>query len=153
MTIPGYSMSSVREFVGRELGVSGWWAIGQDRIDAFAECTDDRQWIHVDVERSKRESPFGGTIAHGYLTLAMLSPMQNEIGVIPGDARQAINVGLDKLRFLSPVKAGARVRMRAMLVDVEDRGKGRLLLRTQNAFEIEGEDKPALTAESLALVS
>ena len=153
MAIAGYSMATLREFVGRELGVSGWWTIGQARIDAFAECTDDRQWIHVDVERSKRESPFGGTIAHGYLTLAMLSPMQNEIGVIPGDAKQAINVGLDKLRFLSPVKAGARLRMRAALLDVEDRGKGRLLLRTQNSFEIEGEDKPALTAESLALVS
>lgn len=153
MAIPGYSMGTVREFIGRELGVSAWWTIGQARIDAFAECTDDRQWIHVDVERSKRESPFGGTIAHGYLTLAMLSPMQNEIGVVPGDAKQAINVGLDKLRFLSPVKAGARLRMRAVLLEVEDRGKGRLLLRTQNTFEIEGEDKPALTAESLALVS
>jgi acyl dehydratase len=153
MAIPGYTLGTVREFIGRELGVSGWRTIDQDRIDAFARCTDDDQWIHVDVERAKRESPFGGTIAHGYLTLAMLSPLQNEIGVIPADAKQAINFGLDKLRFLAPVKAGARVRMRVTLLDVEDRGKGRLLLRTQNTFDIEGEDKPALTAESLALVS
>lgn len=153
MAIPGYTLGTVREFIGRELGVSGWRTIDQDRIDAFARCTDDDQWIHVDVERAKRESPFGGTIAHGYLTLAMLSPLQNEIGVIPADAKQAINFGLDKLRFLAPVKAGARVRMRVALLDVEDRGKGRLLLRTQNTFDIEGEDKPALTAESLALVS
>jgi acyl dehydratase len=153
MGIPGYTMATVREFVGRELGVSGWRTIGQDRIDAFARCTDDHQWIHVDVERAKRESPFGGTIAHGYLTLAMLAPMQGEIGVIPPDAKQAINFGMDKLRFLAPVKAGARVRMRVALLEIEDRGKGRLLLRTQNTFEIEGEEKPALTAESLALVS
>lgn len=153
MGIPGFTMSTAREFVGRELGVSGWRTIDQDRIDAFARCTDDHQWIHVDVARAKRESPFGGTIAHGYLTLAMLSPLQNEIGVIPPDAKQAINFGADRLRFLAPVKTGARVRMRVVLAEVEDRGKGRLLLRTQNTFEIEGEEKPALTVESLALVS
>lgn len=153
MGIPGFTMSTAREFVGRELGVSGWRTIDQDRIDAFAHCTDDHQWIHVDVARAKRESPFGGTIAHGYLTLAMLSPLQNEIGVIPPDAKQAINFGADRLRFLAPVKTGARVRMRVVLAEVEDRGKGRLLLRTQNTFEIEGEEKPALTVESLALVS
>jgi acyl dehydratase len=153
MGIQGYTMGTLREFVGRELGVSGWRTIDQDRIDAFARCTEDHQWIHVDVERAKRESPFGGTIAHGYLTLAMLAPLQNEIGVIPPDAKQAINFGMDKLRFLAPVKAGARVRMRVALLEVEDRGKGRLLLRTQNTFEIDGEEKPALTGESLALVS
>jgi acyl dehydratase len=153
MPIPGYSMSTLRDFVGRELGVSGWRMIDQERINAFARCTDDHQWIHVDVERAKKESPFGCTIAHGYLTLAMLSPLQNEIGVIPPDAKQAINFGADKLRFLSPVKTGARIRMRVTLIEVEDRGKGRLLLRTQNTFDIEGEEKPALTVESLALVS
>ena len=153
MAIPGYSMTTVRDFVGRELGVSEWRTIGQDRIDAFAQCTDDPQWIHVDVERAKRESPFGGTIAHGYLTLAMLAPLQNEIGVIPADARQAINLGADKLRFICPVKAGARIRMHAVLLEVEDRGKGRMLLRTQNIVDIEGEEKPALSVESLALVS
>jgi acyl dehydratase len=153
MPIPGYSMSTLRDFVGRELGVSGWRMIDQERIDDFARCTDDHQWIHVDVERAKKESPFGGTIAHGYLTLAMLSPLQNEIGVIPPDAKQAINFGADKLRFLSPVKTGARIRIRVTLIEVEDRGKGRLLLRTQNTFDIEGEEKPALTVESLALVS
>lgn len=153
MAIPGYKLASVGEFVGKELGVSSWHAIDQDRINAFAECTGDHQWIHVDVDRSKRESPFGGTIAHGYLTLSMLAPLQEEIGVIPDGTRQAINFGLDKLRFLTPVKAGARIRMRVTLLSVEDRGKGRLLLRTANTFDIEGAEKPALTAESLALVS
>jgi acyl dehydratase len=152
MAIPGYSMKTVTEFVGRELGTSDWHLIDQDRIDGFAKCTNDHQWIHVDVERAKRESPFGGTIAHGYLTLAMLAPMQLEIGVIPEDAGQAINFGLDKLRFVTPVKAGSRIRMRATLLSVEDRGKGRLLLKTQNTFDIDGEEKPAMTAESLALV-
>ena len=153
MAIPGFNMSTVSEFVGRELGLSDWHLIDQDRINAFAECTGDHQWIHVDVDRAKRESPFGGTIAHGYLTLSMLAPLQEEIGVIPEGTRQAINFGLDKLRFLTPVKAGARIRMRVTLLTVEDRGKGRLLLRTENTFEIEGAEKPALTAESLALVS
>jgi acyl dehydratase len=145
-------MKTVQDFVGRELGVSSWQLIDQARINAFADCTGDHQWIHTDVERAKREGPFGGTIAHGYLTLAMLAPMQDEIGVIPPDAGQAINYGLDTLRFISPVKAGSRIRMRVKLLAVEDRGKGRLLLRTQNTFEIEGEEKPALTLESLALV-
>lgn len=153
MAIPGYKLATLGEFVGKELGVSSWHAIDQDRINAFAECTGDHQWIHVDVDRAKRESPFGGTIAHGYLTLSMLAPLQEEIGVIPDGTRQAINFGLDKLRFLTPVKAGARIRMRVTLLSVEDRGKGRLLLRTANTFDIEGAEKPALTAESLALVS
>ena len=152
MAIPGYGMKTVTEFVGQELGLSDWHLIDQDRIDAFANCTGDHQWIHVDVERAKREGPFGGTIAHGYLTLSMLAPLQQEVGVIPEDAGQAINFGLDKLRFLTPVMAGSRIRMRVTLLAVEDRGKGRLLLRTQNTFEIDGVEKPALTAESLALV-
>ena len=152
MAIPGYGMSTLADFVGKELGVSDWCLIDQARIDAFAACTGDDQWIHVDVERATREGPFGGTIAHGYLTLSLLAPMQAEIGVIPEDAGQAINFGLDNLRFLSPVKAGSRMRMRVTLLAVEDRGKGRQLLRTQNTMEIEGSDKPALTLESLALV-
>ena len=152
MAIPGYGMKTAAEFVGKDLGASSWQLIDQDRINAFADCTGDHQWIHVDVERAKREGPFGGTIAHGYLTLSMLAPMQQEIGVIPEDVGQAINYVLDKLRFVTPVKAGSRIRMRVKLLSVEDRGKGRLLLRTENTFEIEGEDKPALTAESLALV-
>lgn len=153
MAIPGYKLATVGEFIGKELGVSSWHAIDQNRINAFAECTGDHQWIHVDVDRAKRESPFGGTIAHGYLTLSMLAPLQEEIGVIPDGTRQAINFGLDKLRFLTPVKAGARIRMRVTLLAAEDRGKGRLLLRTANTFDIEGAEKPALTVESLALVS
>lgn len=152
MSIPGYSIQTVQQFVGRELGVSSWVTIDQRRIDEFAECTNDDQWIHVDVERAKRESPFGGTIAHGYLTLSMLSPLQNEVGVIPDDVSQAVNYGLDRVRFMTPVKADARIRMRVTLLSAEDRGCGRVLLKTENTFEIEGEDKPALVAESLAFL-
>lgn len=152
MSIPGYSLQTVQQFVGRELGVSSWVTIDQRRIDEFAECTNDDQWIHVDVERAKRESPFGGTIAHGYLTLSMLSPLQNEVGVIPDDVSQAVNYGLDRVRFMTPVKADARIRMRVTLLSAEDRGRGRVLLKTENTFEIEGEDKPALVAESLAFL-
>jgi acyl dehydratase len=152
MSISGYSLQTLQDFVGRELGVSDWVTIDQARIDEFADCTKDFQWIHTDVERARKESPFGTTIAHGYLTLSLLSPLQNEVGVVPDDATQAINYGLDRVRFMTPVKAGARVRMHVVLMTVEDRGKGQILLKTQNTFEIEGEEKPALVAESLAFL-
>src|SRR5246500_3171079 len=111
-----YSMASAPQFVGRELGASKWVAVDQDRIDAFAACTGDRQWIHVDVERARRESPFGGTIAHGYLTLSLVASLAMEAGLIPADATAGLNYGLDKVRFMAPVKAGARVRNRVVLL-------------------------------------
>lgn len=152
MSIEGYRKSTLQQFIGRELGVSDWITLDQSRINAFADCTDDHQWIHVDVERAERESPFGATIAHGYLTLSMLAPLQNQLGVIPSDVKQAVNYGLDRVRFMAPVKAGSRIRMQVKVLAVEDRGNGRLLLRTQNTFEIDGEERPALVCESLALL-
>src|SRR4029450_3791895 len=110
-----YSMASAPRFVGRELGASEWVAVDQDRIDAFAACTGDRQWIHVDVERARRESPFGGPIAHGYLTLSLVAAMVMELGIIPPDASTGLNYGLDKVRLILPVRAGARVRAPATL--------------------------------------
>src|ERR1700739_1800482 len=110
-----YSLATAPAFVGRDLGVSDWVTVDQDRIDQFAVCTGDHQWIHVDVERARRESPFGGTIAHGYLTLSLVAAMVMEIGVIPPDAATGLNYGLDKVRFIAPVKAGSRVRARAQL--------------------------------------
>ena len=106
MSIKGYSVATIDDFVGRELGISDWVVVDQARIDAFAACTGDRQWIHVDEERAKRESPFGGTIAHGYLTLSLLAALAIEIGLIPEDASAGLNYGLDKVRFMTPVKAG-----------------------------------------------
>jgi acyl dehydratase len=140
------------ERIGQELGVSDWVAIDQARINAFASCTGDRQWIHVDVERAKRESPFRGPIAHGYLTLAMVAPLAMEIGIIPKDAAAGLNYGVDKVRFLAPVPAGVRVRLRVTLSGVEQRDGGQVIMKTQNTLEVEGSEKPALVAETLALL-
>jgi acyl dehydratase len=147
-----YSMSTVAQFVGREFGASDWVTVDQDRIDAFAACTGDRQWIHVDVERARRESPFGAPIAHGYLTLSLVAAMVMELGVIPADAASGLNYGLDKVRFIAPVMAGARVRTRANLIAAEGQGSGRALLKLNCTLEIEGEAKPALIAELLCLL-
>ena len=150
--MPEFTLSDLPRFVGKELGVSSWVTVDQSRIDQFAECSGDRQWIHVDVERAKRESPYRAPIAHGYLTLSLVAPLQMEIGAVPTDAGAAFNYGLDKVRFLAPVKAGARVRLRVALIDLEKKGGG-VVLKTSNTLEIEGSDKPALIAESLALIT
>ncbi len=152
MALAGYSMATAVQFVGRELGVSDWVVVDQDRIDAFAECTGDRQWIHIDVERARRESPFGGPIAHGYLTLSLVAATVMEIGIIPPDAAGGLNYGVDKVRFIAPVKAGARVRNRASLVAAEAQNGGRTLLKLQCMLEIDGESKPDLIAEILCML-
>jgi len=127
-------------------------SIDQSRIDNFADCTGDHQWIHVDVERAKRESPFRGPIAHGYLILSMVAPLSMEIGILPKDSAAGLNYGIDKVRFLAPVPAGARVRLRVVLIDVEPREGGQAIMKTQNTLEVEGSQKPALIAETLALL-
>jgi acyl dehydratase len=152
MMIPNYTMATVQDFAGRELGVTDWITVGQDRIDQFAVCTGDRQWIHVDVERARRESPFGGPIAHGYLSLSLVAAMVMELGIIPPDATSALNYGLDKVRFVAPVKAGARVRLRASLASAEAQSGGRMLLKLHSTLEIENETKPALVAEVLCML-
>ena len=146
------TLAGLPERIGQELGVSDWVTIDQARIDTFAACTGDNQWIHVDVARAKRESPFRGPIAHGYLTLAMVAPLAMEIGIIPKDAAAGLNYGVDKVRFLAPVPAGARVRLRVTLSGVEPREGGQMIMRTQNTLELEGSEKPALIAETLALL-
>jgi acyl dehydratase len=151
MHAEGFSLINAAEFVGQDLGVSDWVTMSQERIDQFAECTGDHQWIHVDVERAKRETPLRSTIAHGYLTLAMLAQSTFEIVVKPAGISQALNYGLDRVRFLAPVKAGSRVRNRIKLLAAEDKGKGRFLLTTENTIEIEGEGKPALIANALVM--
>jgi acyl dehydratase len=146
------TLAGLGERVGQELGLSDWVAIDQQTIDAFAACTGDKQWIHVDVERAKRESPFRGPIAHGYLTLAMVAPLAMRIGVIPTDAAAGLNYGIDRVRFLAPVPAGARVRLRVVLAGIEPREGGQVIMKTQNTMEVEGSEKPALVAETLALL-
>ena len=152
MTIANYRMATAAQFVGRELGASDWVTVDQERINQFAACTGDQQWIHVDVERARRESPFGGPIAHGYLSLSLVAAMVMEVGVIPPDAATGLNYGLDKVRFIAPVKAGARVRARVSLASAEPQSGERLLLKLQCTLEIEGEPKPALVAEVLCML-
>jgi acyl dehydratase len=147
-----FTLANAAQYVGKEMGVSGWMTVQQSRIDQFAECTGDQQWIHVDVERASRESQYGTTIAHGYLLLALVAPLAMEIGAVPTDAGAAYNYGLDKVRFLAPVKAGARVRLRLVLTDLQWKGDG-AIMRANNTLEIEGSDRPALIAESLALIT
>jgi acyl dehydratase len=152
MPMEGYTLASVNEFIGRELGVSDWITVDQERINQFADCTGDHQWIHVDVERAQRESPFGGTVAHGYLTLSLLPAMQYSVGTLPDGVTAALNYGADKVRFINPVKAGARIRDRITLVGAEDKGAGRVLMTTRHTIEIEGEEKPAMVADTLAML-
>ena len=146
------TFETMKDMIGEELGVSSWITVDQKMIDEFAETTMDRQWIHIDVERAKKESPFGGPVAHGYLTLSLLAPMAYDIGARPADTVAAFNYGLDKVRFLAPVKAGARIRTRAVLASLEEKAPGQYLMKTANTVEIEGEDKPALISENLVML-
>ena len=136
--------------VGQEVGLSRWITVDQARIDAFARITEDEQFIHVDPERAKA-TPFGGTIAHGFLTLSLASTMSYD-AVAPLDGMvMGVNYGFDKLRFLAPVPAGSKVRGRFKLLSAEDKGGGRWLLKHELTVEIEGADKPALIAEWLSM--
>ena len=153
MEVRKRDFDDLRARVGQELGVSDWLTVDQSRIDQFAECTGDDQWIHVDVERARRESPFGAPVAHGYLTLSLLAPTALEILIRPAGITQAFNYGLDRVRFITPVKVGSRIRNRIKLLSVDEKPGSRALLTTENTIEIEGEDKPALTAVALAMVA
>ena len=152
MSTATLDMSGLPAAAGKHLGYTEWEEMTQTRVNQFADATGDHQWIHVDVERARRESPYGGTIAHGYLTLSLAASLCIEAGAIPSDASAALNYGLDKVRFMAPVRAGARVRNRVVLASCERKATDRVLIRLQNTIEIEGEDKPALVAESLALL-
>ncbi len=132
--------------------MSDWTTVDQSRIDQFAECTGDRQWIHVDPERAKRQSPFRATIAHGYLTLSIIGALALDMGIVPENTQAVFNYGFDKVRFLAPVRAGARIRLRITLLSMEDKGPGQYLMKAANIVEIEGEKKPALTAETLVML-
>lgn len=131
--------------------MSGWLTIDQDRISAFAEATEDRQFIHVDPEAAAR-TPFGGTIAHGFLTLSLLSRMAAETILVSETTKMVVNYGLDRVRFLAPVRSGKRVRGHFTLDAVEEKAPGQILLRHTISVEIEDEDKPALSAVWLTLL-
>jgi acyl dehydratase len=142
--------SELKSLVGQEIGVSDWVAIEQDRIDKFAEATGDRQWIHVEPERAK-DGPFGSTIAHGYLTLSLIPALAWEVYTVEG-ARLSVNYGLNKLRFITPVKVGSRVRARLVVASVEDVPGDAVQLATTVTMELEGAEKPAAVAETLTRV-
>lgn len=145
-------VASLTEYVGKELGASDWFQIDQDRINAFSDATLDHQFIHVDPEQAKN-TPFGTTIAHGYLTLSLLPYLQASIDgfLMPKGMKMAMNYGFDKLRFMAPVKEGKRVRAVATLLDAKEKRDGQWLLTFSFTVEIEGEDKPALIAEWLLM--
>jgi len=145
------ALESTRAQIGQEVGVSNWILVDQKMIDEFAETTHDDQWIHVDPARAKAETPFGGTIAHGFLTLSLASRFAYDcFGMLPGQV-MGINYGFNKLRFLSPVTAGSRLRGRFVLQDVTLRSEAELLRQNLLTIEIENQDKPALVAEWLGL--
>ena len=149
--MPLASLEDIRSRIGQEVGVSSWLTIDQERIDAFAHATEDRQFIHVDHEAAAR-TPFGQTIAHGFLSLSMLSRMAAEGMLIPDSVKMAVNYGLDRVRFIAPVKSGKRIRGRFRLDSVDEKAAGQLLMRHTVTVEIEGDEKPALTAEWLGLI-
>jgi acyl dehydratase len=145
------SLRKLKAMIGREVGLSDWFVIDQDRIDAFAAATGDRQWIHVDPERAAR-SPLGGTVAHGFLLLSLVPFFNISNEVFQGRFRMAVNYGLDRVRFPQSVRAGSRVRNRAVLKKIEKRGFRRVLVTVENTIEVEGAAKPAMVADVLALI-
>ena len=149
---PPITLEAYQAMVGREIGVSSWHVIDQPRIDTYADVTEDHQFIHVDPERAKKETAFGTTIAHGFLTMSMLSVMSYEVMPAIAGTTMGVNYGFDKLRFLSPVRAGKRVRGRFVLAEVKLRKPKELQYRTNVTVEIEGEDKPALVADWIGLI-
>ena len=145
MTSTTTTLAELPSFVGQELGTSDWIEVTQERVNLFADATGDHQWIHVDVERANRESPFGGPIAHGYLTLSLLIPMWSQVLVVT-DVAMAVNYGLNKVRFPAPVPSGSKLRLTATVADVEEITGG-YQLTVSALIEREGGEKPVCIAE------
>jgi acyl dehydratase len=143
------SIDEAIEAVGQELGVSQWVSVDQERINAFADSTGDHQWIHVDVERTRSESPYGTTIAHGFLTLSLI-PALSKDNYRVDNAKMGINYGLNKVRFLAPVPAGSRVRLRSALLEAKKVNETTVDLTVRQTVELDGSDKPAAVAEVIA---
>ena len=149
---PPVTLEAYQAMVGKEIGVSSWHLIDQPRIDSYADVIEDHQFIHVDPERAKKETAFGTTIAHGFLTMSLLSIMSYEVMPVIAGTTMGVNYGFDRLRFISPVRSGKRVRGRFVLAEAKLRKPGELQSRTNVTVEIEGEDKPALVADWLGLI-
>src|SRR5258705_3183854 len=149
---PPLSFEAYQKLVGHEVGVSSWQLLDQSRIDVYADVIEDHQFMHVDPERAKREASFGNTVAHGFLTMSLLSIMSYEVMPVIEGTTMGVNYGFDKLRFISPVRAGSRVRGRFTLAEAKLRKPKELQSRTHVTVEIEGEEKPALVADWIGLI-
>jgi acyl dehydratase len=149
--MPVASLDEIRTKVGTELGPSPWIVIGQADIDTFADVTGDHQFIHVDPEAAAR-TPFGGTVAHGFLTLSLLSQMAASVMLIPETTKMAVNYGFEKVRFIAPVRSGKRVRGHFTLASAEEKKPGQWQFVHQVTVEIEGEDRPALQADWIGMI-
>ncbi|HIE3932120.1 TPA: MaoC family dehydratase [Pseudomonas aeruginosa] len=148
--MPFVPVAALKDHVGKDLGHSEWLTIDQERVDQFAECTGDHQFIHVDPEKAAK-TPFGGTIAHGFLSLSLIPKLMEGLLVLPEGLKMAVNYGLDTVRFIQPVRVGSRVRLGLTLLDVNEKHPGQWLIKARATLEIEGQEKPAYIAETLSL--
>jgi len=149
---PPVTLEAYQAMVGKEVGVSSWHLIDQSRINVYADVIEDHQFIHVDPERAKKETAFGTTVAHGFLTMSLMSIMSYEVMPVIQGTTMGVNYGFDRLRFMSPVRAGSRVRGRFVLKEAKLRKPTELQSRTNVTVEIEGEPKPAIVADWLGLI-
>ena len=143
-------VSELTSLIGKDMGHSEWLQIDQERVNQFAECTGDHQFIHIDEEKAK-QTPFGGTIAHGFLSLSLLPALSAGLMPRPEGLKMAVNYGMDSLRFIQPVRVGSRVRLHPTIIDVTEKNPGQWLMQARNTLEIEGVDKPAFISEGLSL--
>ena len=148
--MPLVPVAELKDYIGKELGSSDWLTIDQERINQFAECTGDHQFIHVDPEKAKL-TPFGSTIAHGFLSLSLVPMLMEKIMIMPQGLKMAVNYGLDSVRFIQPVKVNSKVRLVVTLVDANEKNPGQWLLKAKAVLEIDGSPKPAYIAEPLTL--
>jgi acyl dehydratase len=149
---PRAAIEKMRSVIRQEIGVSDWFLIDQKRIDQFAECTEDNQWIHTDVQRAAA-GPFGKTIAPGFLALCLIPAMSRyrAIGFDESQVQMLLNYGMNKVRFLKPVPVDSRIRSRMVLLDIEEKTPGRVLVTTRHTIEVEGQDEPACVVEIIGL--
>jgi len=143
-------VEKLKEMIGEDNGTSDWVLIDQDKIQQFADCTDDHQWIHVDIEKAKA-GPFGGPIAHGFLTLSHIPVFSASGKYLPEGIQMTVNYGLNKVRFINPVPAGSKVRAKQVISGIEEKSGGRMLMTVTHTIEIEGQERPACIAEALSL--
>ena len=148
--MPFVAVADIKNYIGKELGRSEWLTIDQERINQFAECTGDHQFMHADPEKAKL-TPFGSTIAHGFLSLSLVPMLMEKIMVMPEGLKMAVNYGLDSVRFIQPVKVNSKVRLVVTLTDANEKNPGQWLLKAKAVLEIEGQEKPAYIAEPLTL--